>query len=117
MRRQIIERGATIGVEVRDRSSRGILKPACTPVVVKRNDQAMRLDAVIDFRRGDHKTVPGEAHTRAYRRTRQLKDVRITDDAGIAALRLRRGNEGSHRTAIYRDVYVIACKYHIFLAF
>src|ERR1700676_3823376 len=57
---EVIERRAPVLIEVRHRSLCGVLHPARSSAIVKRDHRAGRLDAVIDFGGGGHETVTGQ---------------------------------------------------------
>ena len=114
-----VEATAAVGVEMRDRSFRGVLLAARAAGVVERDDRAGRLDAAMDFRRGGDKAVSGEAHAKAQQWRRELKDIGVAPDARKFSVGLGpRGHchKRTHRRSAERNVFVLCGDDHFFEA-
>src|SRR5262249_36761886 len=108
-----IQARTAIGIEVGDRSLRGVLLAAGASGVVEGDHRAWWFDAAIDFRCGGDESVAGEPHAGAKHWRTELEDVRVAPDAGILALGFRRSDEGSHRGTRQRNVGVFGGDDHL----
>ena len=63
--RKPVQTTAAIGIEMRDRSLRGVLLAADTSGVIKSNHGSRWFDAAIDFRGSGNKSIPGQPNTGA----------------------------------------------------
>jgi len=112
MRGEPVECGAAVGVKVGDRSFQGILLALCAAGVIESDDGAGGFDAIVDFGAGDDEAVTREAHAGAERGARELKNVRVRKDAGVAALGSGSDDESAHDAASVGDIDVFGCDDH-----
>src|SRR5882757_9931110 len=110
-----VQTSPTIGIEMRDRSLRGVLLAAGASGVVIWDYRSRRFDATINFGRSGNKSIPGQPYTSAQQGPSELKNVGIAPDAGISAFGFRTCNEGSHRGTRHRNVRVFGRDDHLFV--
>ena len=60
-----VQTSAAIGIEMRDRSLRGVLLAADTSGVIESDHGSRWFDAAIDFRGSGNKSIPGQPNTGA----------------------------------------------------
>src|SRR5215475_370127 len=101
-----VETRAATTIEISDRSFCSVLEPARAPSIVKGNDRARWLDAVINLRRGGNKTVTCKAHTGAQHRPAELKNVRVAPNPGETARPPGGSDERAHRICVGGNVHV-----------
>src|SRR5882762_1787242 len=63
--RKPVQARAAIGIEMRNRSLCSILLAAGPPGVIEGDHRSRQLDAPINFRRSNNKSVPGQPHASA----------------------------------------------------
>jgi hypothetical protein len=60
-----IQAGSAIGIEMRDRSLRSVLLAASPSGVIEGDNRSRGLDAAINFRRRNNKSIPSQTHARS----------------------------------------------------
>src|SRR5262245_51502535 len=97
---KVIKYTAAIGIELRYRSLRRTRQSARSAFIIKRDRCPSRLDAMIDFGRGNHESVPGKSCGCPNHRPGQLKYVRVKQDSRIATVSFRSSDKCSHRSSV-----------------
>src|SRR6266404_8085225 len=108
-----VQTSATIGIEMRDRSLRGVLLAARASGVVKWDYCSRRFDSAINFWRSDNKSMPGQPYASALKGRSELKNIGIAPDAGISAFWFRCSHEGAHWGTRHRNVCVFGGDDHL----
>ena len=108
-----VQTGAAIGIEMRNRSLRGVLLAAGPAGVIEGDHRSRRFDAPINFRRSSNKSVPGQPHASAQQWRSELKNIRVAPYAWILTFGPGRSDESSHRRNRQRNVYVFGGDYHL----
>ena len=108
-----VQTSTAIGIEMRDRSLRGILLAADPSSVIEWDHRSRGFEAAIDFRGSGNKSIPGQPYAGAQHWGCELKNVGIGPDARVLALRLRRSHEGSHRETMQSNVHVFGFDDHL----
>src|SRR5947209_16172031 len=89
MLRQIIEHCAAVSIKICHRRFGSVSQSARAAGVIELEYRSGTLDTVVYLRRSDYESVSRKAHAGAQHWSRELKDVRVEDDAGILALGFR----------------------------
>ncbi len=108
-----VQTSAAIGIEMRDRSLRGVLLAADASGVIEWDHRSRRFDAAINFRGRGNKSIPGQPYAEAQHWRCELKNVGIAPEAGILTFGLGRSDEGSHRGTRQRNVRVFGSDDHL----
>jgi hypothetical protein len=98
--------GATVGIEMRDRSLRGVLLAAGAPGIVKWDHRPGRFNAAINLGGSGNKSIPSQPYASAEQGRSELKNVGKAPDSGILTFGFRRSNKGPHRVTRHRNVRV-----------
>src|SRR6185312_2030062 len=106
--REEIKYCPAICIEIRDGCSCRIVEATGAAGIIEGDYRSRQLDAVVNFRRRDYKSVSCQSHAGAQHGACELKNVGVANDAGIFPLNFRSGDKHSQWRTIDADVAVFS---------